>query len=413
MTSHNIHQEGGAVGEQPFPLPPSPFPCAAEPRILFAAGGTGGHVYPALAIADAVRRLAPGARVAFAGTRERMEGKVVPKAGYRLHPITAVGLPRRLAPGAVARCLALPFTLMKGFLESWQLVGRFAPDVAVGTGGYVSGPVLLAAALRGVPIVLQEQNAYAGITNRLLARCAAEVHVAFVEARRYLPAERCIMSGNPTRAELSCASRAEGRAFFDVPEDAPLLFAFGGSLGSRALNEALEAHHHALLATGDVHLLWQTGARYYERLHARLVPHERVHLVKYVDRMDLAYAACDLALCRAGAITCSELMVTETPAVLVPSPNVAEDHQTKNAESMATRGAAVLLPEPALPEKLVETMQALLGDEARRANMAAAAARLAPPPAAENIAQHVLQRADGRRRMTNPQPAIQNPQRAQ
>ncbi len=354
-------------------------------------------MYPAIAIADAVRRLAPAAEIAFAGTRERMEWEAVPKAGYSIHPITVSGWQRALT----LRNLAFPFKLMRGFLQSWRLVGGFRPDVAVGTGGYVSGPVLLAAALRGRTLVLQEQNAYAGLTNRLLAKAAAEVHIAFDEAKAHLPAGKCVLSGNPTRDELTHAGRAEGRDHFEVPEGAKLLFAFGGSLGSEALNNALQMHHEALLKNENVHLIWQTGRRYFARLQEKIAPYPRLHLLEYVERMDLAYAAADLALCRAGAITCSELMVTKTPAVLVPSPNVAEDHQTKNAQSMSREGAAVLLPESDLQKKLPATLAALLQDDARREEMAAAAGRLARPDAAEQIARRILALADFATETTN------------
>jgi UDP-N-acetylglucosamine--N-acetylmuramyl-(pentapeptide) pyrophosphoryl-undecaprenol N-acetylglucosamine transferase len=356
------------------------------PRILFAGGGTGGHVYPAIAIADAVRAQEPGAVIAFAGTQDHVEWEVVPRAGYAIHPVTVSGFHR----GQLARNLGFPAKLFKGLGQSWQLVSGFDPDVAVGTGGYVSGPVLLAASLRGRPIVLQEQNAFAGVTNRLLARRAARIHIAFLEAARSFPAERCVLSGNPTRRELREADRLEARRFFEVPLPAHLLFVFGGSLGSQALNEAMEQHLAALLADETIYVIWQTGARYYERLQARVPDHPHLRLLKYVDRMDLAYAAVDLALCRAGAITCSELMVTGTPALLVPSPNVAEDHQTKNAQSMETAGAAVLLPEQDLPHRFLEQTRALLQDAPRRHQMAEMARGLARPEAAEHVARDVL-----------------------
>ena len=355
-------------------------------RILMAGGGTGGHVYPAIAIADALRAQEPMAAVEFAGTQERLEWTAVPKAGYAIHPITVSGFQRRLS----ARNLAFPFKLLKGFKQSWDLVRDFDADVAVGTGGYVSGPVLLAASLRGRPIVLQEQNAYAGVTNRLLARRAAQIHIAFPEAKASFPEEKCRMSGNPTRDELLGVDRDEARAFFEVPGGARMLFVFGGSLGSQALNTAMERHVETLLADEQVVVLWQTGAYYYDALQQRVPEHPRLRLRKYIDRMDLAYAAADLALCRAGAITCSELMVTGTPAILVPSPNVAEDHQTKNAKSMTQHGAGLLLPEPDLDAALVETVQDLLHDDARRSEMAEAARDIARPNAADDIAREVL-----------------------
>ncbi len=356
------------------------------PRILFAGGGTGGHVYPAIAIADAVRALVPDAAIAFAGTRERLEWEAVPKAGYPIHAITVVGLQRRLT----WRNLAFPFKLVQGLAQSRSYVQAFDPDVVVGTGGYVAGPVLLAASLQGRPIVLQEQNAYAGLTNRLLARRAAQIHIAFPEARRYFPPEKCRLSGNPTRRALRHADRAEARRAFDLPETARVLLVFGGSLGSAALNAALSRHHAALLADPQTHVIWQTGRLYHDRYRALDGAHPRLRLLPYLDRMDQAYAAADLVLCRAGALTCSELMVTGSPAILVPSPNVAEDHQTRNARSMADAGAAVLLPEAELDARLVETVRALLDDADHRRRMAEAARALARPNAADEIARAVL-----------------------
>ncbi|PSQ89972.1 MAG: undecaprenyldiphospho-muramoylpentapeptide beta-N-acetylglucosaminyltransferase [Bacteroidetes bacterium QS_8_64_10] len=359
------------------------------PRILMAAGGTGGHVYPAIAIADAVKRLEPDAAVEFAGTRDRMEWEAVPKAGYAIHPITVSGIQRKLT----VRNLTFPFKLAKGFGDSWSLVGDFDPDAVVGTGGYVSGPVLLTASVRGRPVVIQEQNAYAGLTNRLLARLAEHIHIAFPEAKDFVDPEKCVLSGNPTRKELTEADRAQARTYFGIPSDALMLFVFGGSLGSKAINGAMEEHLEALLDNENLHVLWQTGERYYERLEAHVPSHARLHLNKYIDRMDYAYAATDVALCRAGAITCSELMMTGTPAVLVPSPNVTEDHQTKNARSMTNSDAAVMLPEPELNDRLLGAVRDLLDDGDRRRAMSEAAREIARPDAADDIARDVLRLA--------------------
>ena len=359
------------------------------PRVLLAGGGTGGHVYPAIAIADAVRSLDPTAAVMFAGTRERMEWKAVPKAGYAIFPISVTALHREIS----MRTVAFPFRLMKGFAESWGLVRDFDADVAVGTGGFVSGPVLLAASLQGRRIVIQEQNAYAGLTNRILGKRAARAHIAFREAQTYFPADRTVLSGNPVRKELAAADREEALRHFDLPATARVVLVFGGSLGSRAINDAVGRNLDALLEAEDRYLVWQSGSQYFESVRARVAPHPRLRLLEYLDRMDLAYAAADVALCRAGAITCSELMLTGTPAVLVPSPNVAEDHQTKNARSMSEAGAAELLPESHLEEQIVATIDALMKDDERRIRMTAAARELARPNAATEIARDVLELA--------------------
>jgi len=360
------------------------------PHILMAGGGTGGHVYPAIAIADAIRALCPEARVVFAGTNDRLEARAVPEAGYALHPITAEGVHR----GSVMANLTVPVRMMRGLLQSWRLVGALEPDVAVGTGGYVAAPVLIAAWLRGRPLLIQEQNAYAGLTNRLLAPLAARIHLAFDEAAAWVPTERAVVTGNPTRPALRQVERPEGRAAFDLPENAHVVLVMGGSLGSAALNDALHHHLSHLLRAPSVHVLWQTGPRYYEAVTEAVQPHPRLRIVKYIDRMEQAYAAATLVVCRAGALTCSELMVTGTPAVLVPSPNVTADHQTKNAKSMERAGAARLLPEAALEARLGPLVTRLLDDPAALDEMAAAARARAHPHAAETIARNVLALAD-------------------
>ncbi len=359
---------------------------ALRPRVLFAGGGTGGHVYPAIAIADALRALIPEVVIAFAGTQERLEWTAVPKAGYPIHPITVSGFHRK----QMLRNLTFPFKLAQGLKQSWSLVGSFDPDVVVGTGGYVSGPVLWMAGLRGRTTVLQEQNAYAGVTNKLLAKRATRIHIAFDAAKAYFPEDKCRLSGNPTRPELRSADAAEGRRHFDLPKGAQVLFVFGGSLGSHALNGILKKQVHALLEHPNLYIIWQTGKRYFDRLQIPELKHERLRMLKYVDRMDLAYAVADLALCRSGAISCSELMVTGTPSVLVPSPNVAEDHQTSNARAMVDGGAAVLLKEPDMDAELVETIHRVLNTPETLNQMAEAAHRMARPQAADVIAQDIL-----------------------
>ena len=357
-----------------------------RPRILLAGGGTGGHVYPAIAIADALRELSPECEILFAGTREKIEWHAVPKAGYEIRPISISGFHR----GQPMRNLTLPLKMLKSLVESRSLVKRFSPDVAVGTGGYVSGPVLMTASFAGKPIVIQEQNAYAGLTNRLLGKRARRIHVAFLEAKDYLPAHRCVYSGNPTRRELLQVERSEGRRFYGIPEDAFVLVVFGGSLGSRAMNEAMVGGVDSLLTDEDAWVIWQSGKQYFNEVRSRVPDHPRLKLLEFIDRVDLTYAAADLALCRAGAITCSELMVTGTPSVLVPSPNVAEDHQTHNARSMANAGAAVMLPESELKGRLIDEISALKRNPSRLAQMSAAAKEIARPDAAIEIARDVL-----------------------
>ena len=359
---------------------------APSPRVLFACGGTGGHVYPAIAIADAVRQQAPHVAIAFAGTRERMEWEAVPKAGYPIHAVAAAGFPRQLSP----KLLTFPFKVAKGLTDSLTLVRGFDPDVVVGTGGYVTGPVGLAATLLGRPLAIQEQNAYAGATNKLLAKRADKVFIAFDAAKDYFPAAKCVLTGNPVRDDLKEVDVAAARAHFEVEDGQRVLLAMGGSLGAGPINDALRQHLDALLAADSLVVIWQTGRRYFDALRRQVADHPRLRLLQYLDRMDYAYAAADLAVCRAGAITCSELAVTGTPSVLVPSPNVTADHQTKNARALADAGAAVLLPEPRLAAEFLPTVQGLMDDAERLAAMTQATRTIARPDAAAEIAKAVL-----------------------
>ena len=377
----------------------------AQPlRILFAAGGTGGHVYPAIAIADAIHRRVPDADVRFVGTRERMEWKAVPQAGYPIHPIVA----GRLHRGRMLRNLLLPFELARSWQQSRGLVERIDPDVAVGTGGYVSAPVLLSAKWAGKPIVVQEQNAYAGLTNRILGKWSTHVYVAFREAERYFPPGRCICHGNPVRKDLLSVDPVAARGRYSLPADAFVCVVLGGSLGSRAINEAVIARLDMLLDDANTYVLWQSGRRYFEEMRTRVAEHPRLRLFEYVDRMDLVHAVADLVVCRSGAITCSELMVTGTPSILIPSPNVTADHQTHNARSLVGMGAAVMIPESDLPfgasassdtpfsagsDPLVDEITRFRSDPGRLMAMSQAAKRMARPDAADRIACDVLRLA--------------------
>jgi UDP-N-acetylglucosamine--N-acetylmuramyl-(pentapeptide) pyrophosphoryl-undecaprenol N-acetylglucosamine transferase len=370
----------------------SPSSSQNAPRILLAGGGTGGHVYPAIAIADAIKVLDPRAVIAFAGTKDRMEWEAVPKAGYEIHAITVTGLQRSLSFNSLKRNLMFPFKLMKGMMQARKLVQNFDPDVVIGTGGYVSGPILKAASKSNIPFVIQEQNAYAGMTNKLMAKQAAHIHIAFEEAKQYFPPEKCVLSGNPTRKSLQQVDRKEARAFWNIPESATVLLMFGGSLGSNVLNDAMKRSLEKLLAQENLYILWQTGKNWFDRLNQELPKYPRLNLMKYVERMDFAYAAADLTVCRAGAISCSELMVTGSASVLIPSPHVAEDHQTKNAKAMEHTGAAKLLPEQELYTDFgfLASIEEMLKDKAALESMRKAASDMAKPNAAQDIAKDVL-----------------------
>lgn len=383
-------------------------------RVLLAGGGTGGHVYPAIAIAHAVRSLRPTAEIAFAGSRDRMEWQAVPKAGYPIHEIAVQGLQRRLT----AKNAMLPFTVTKGLMQAWSLIRHFDAHAVVGTGGYVALPVLLAARGQGVPTVIQEQNAYVGLTNRIAARFASRIHVAFQEAADRLPAGAATVTGNPVRAELADVvgrDRAEARAKLGFDGSAgdveaeQMVFVFGGSLGSEALNTAMERSVAELLQRPGLAVYWQTGKRYHAGIAERMAQRigagtdragaargARLKMVPYVDDMASAYAAADVVVCRSGALTCSELMLTGRPSLLVPSPNVTEDHQTLNAQSLQRAGAAEILPEADLEIRLVERLCSLLDNRPGLRRMSEAAQSLARPQAAADIAHDVIELAEAR-----------------
>jgi len=361
-----------------------------SPRILLTGGGTGGHVFPAIAIADAIRKQCPSAVLAFAGSRDRIEWTAVPNAGYPIHAVSVQGLMRQLSIKNVLANIRLPFIVGKGLRQAWRLVGAFDADVAVGTGGYVSAPVIWAAHLRKRPVLIQEQNAHVGVTNRLLARIADRIHTAFTETLAVFPADRTTVSGNPTRNGLLNISVQEARDYFSIKPDQRVLLVLGGSGGARAVNETFERQLHDFLGQENVVLIWQTGSRYYDRLSEELGEHPRLRLMKFIDRMDYAYAAADIAICRSGASTCSELMITGTPSILIPSPNVAEDHQTRNAESMVNKGAARLLPESRIRAELYDTWLELWNDTDALKELSKNALENATPDAAETIASDVL-----------------------
>ncbi|CAM6097950.1 unnamed protein product [Calypogeia fissa] len=375
-------------------------------KVLMAAGGTGGHVYPAIAIADEIRRLSGDAvEVKFVGTKDRMEWLAVPRAGFQIRPIPAVAIRR---PFASFENLQVPAKLLRALFASWSLLRQVRPHVVVGTGGYVSGPVCLLAALMGYPVVIQEQNAYAGLTNRILGFVAKAVFVAFTAAIPYFPKDKCMLCGNPIRPELrQCISAAVARRFF-FPEDQAreksspskdsvkmgkqVLLILGGSLGAQCVNRAAAGMVATMLEESPTrYVIWQTGPSYYDDISAQVGSHPRLAIYPFVNAMHLAYAAADLVVARAGAITCSELLGTGKPSILIPSTNVAEDHQTKNAIAMAEQGAAKVLLESSLDSSVLATsVNELLGNPQMLITMTERAMKAATPDASTQIAKHVL-----------------------
>ncbi len=353
-------------------------------KVLFAGGGTGGHVVPAIAIADALKEAEPSIEAAFVGTRDKIESRVVPRLGYPFHPIRISGFRRRLDPGN----LLFPAKVMMALMQTAGILRRERPSAVVGTGGYVAGPVLLCASLCRIPTLLQEQNSVPGLTTRLLSRFADEVHVSFPEtARRLKRARRVRVSGNPVRMTLRPASAAEARAHFGLDPEKPTLLVFGGSLGAAAINGAVR---EIVERSGfDAQILWQTGAAEAEKI-ARLAAGRRdIAARAFIDEMDLAYAAADLVVCRAGATTVAELTLLGKASILIPYPHAAADHQRENARVLAAAGAALLLPQEEIGG-LEQAVRSLLADPGRRAEMERSARTCGHPDAARTIAAAVL-----------------------
>jgi len=373
-------------------------------RVLIAAGGTGGHIYPGITIAQTLQERRPDVDILFVGTARGLEADLVPRAGFAFAPIPAHYLRRRVSLD-VLRTVGTAF---RGVMEARRIVRRFRPHVAVGTGGYVAGPVMAAALLARVPVVLQEQNAYPGLTNRLLSRWAALVALGQPEAAQHLSLRaRTVITGNPIRRDVVTRTRAEGREALGLDAQRPTLLVFGGSQGTRTINEALLEAAPDLMERLGVQILHQTGRAGFAAVTAaarqRWAGHGaaqpavergpehvvlgRWHLVPFIHDMPAAYAAADLVVCRAGAITLAEITARGLPAVLVPYPYAAEGHQEANARALAEAGAAVVVRDQELNgATLAQAVSGMLADPHRLERMAAASRRLGRPDAAAAIA---------------------------
>jgi UDP-N-acetylglucosamine--N-acetylmuramyl-(pentapeptide) pyrophosphoryl-undecaprenol N-acetylglucosamine transferase len=358
-------------------------------RIIFSGGGTGGHIFPAIAIADRVKALAPDVEISFVGALGRMEMERVPQAGYPIEGLWISGLQRKLS----LQNLLFPVKLLHSIWQAGRIIRRVRPQVVVGTGGYASGPLLRQAASYGIPILIQEQNAYAGLTNKWLAKVADRICVAYPDMERYFPAAKLLEVGNPVREDLLAnqGDRAAACAHYGLDANRPVLLVTGGSLGAKTLNEALAEATEILARDQQVQVLWQCG-KLYEATYANCPTAKltNVQLRPFLDRMDLAYAAADLVISRAGALTISEICLLGKAAILVPSPNVAEDHQTKNALALADKEAAIMIKDQNAQTDLVKTALGLLFDQYGREKIAKNAKKMAYPGAADKIAREVL-----------------------
>jgi UDP-N-acetylglucosamine--N-acetylmuramyl-(pentapeptide) pyrophosphoryl-undecaprenol N-acetylglucosamine transferase len=371
-----------------------------NPRIIISGGGTGGHIFPAVSIANALRKLCPETEILFVGAKDRMEMQRVPQAGYKIVGLPVKGLIRPLwKPKNIG--------ILMDFLKSkWQvkkIIKEFKPDVAVGVGGYASAATLNAAYDMGIPCLIQEQNSFAGLTNKTLARKASKICVAYEGMERFFPADRILLTGNPVRQNLADTSLAkeESMAEFGFTPGKPVILLIGGSLGARTLNESVLANLPMIAATHDVQLIWQTGGYYYNNIQERLKKVEvpsNLFVTDFIAKMEDAYAVADLVISRAGASSISELCLLGKPVILVPSPNVAEDHQTKNALALVDKDAALYVRDSEAEEKLLPLAISTVADEARLKTLSENVKKLAFEDSANKIAEEVYQLAVAYRR---------------
>jgi UDP-N-acetylglucosamine--N-acetylmuramyl-(pentapeptide) pyrophosphoryl-undecaprenol N-acetylglucosamine transferase len=354
-------------------------------RIILSGGGTGGHIFPAIAIANELRNLDPGLEILFVGAKGKMEMDKVPRAGYNI-----VGLPvSAFHRGLSAKNLLFPFRLFASLVKAAGVVRNFRPDLVIGTGGFASGPVLRVAARKGIPTLIQEQNSFPGVTNRLLAKKAECICVAYPGMDRWFPAEKIVITGNPVRTGLSLNENQvkEARDCFNIGSHLPVILVFGGSLGARTLNNSL-FHHISKLAQAPVEIIWQTGSAFYQTAKTAVgsMGAINIRVLEFIHEMNFAYGLANLVVCRSGAITLSELALLGKPAILVPLPSAAENHQAKNAKSFTDAGAAELVADADAPARLVNHMLQLVADKQKLASMSAAMVTFAKPDAVKEIA---------------------------
>ena len=367
------------------------------PRIIISGGGTGGHIFPAVSIADRFRARYPDAEILFVGAEGRMEMTRVPEAGYRIIGLPIAGIQRSLSLSN----LAVPFKLAASLWRARKVVRDFRPDIAVGTGGYASGPVLFAASMAGVPTLIQEQNGFAGVTNKILAKRAAKICVAYEGLERVFPKDKIVLTGNPVRASIldGKKSRQEALDEFSLSAGRKTFLVLGGSLGARAVNNAVFESIDTLASDGS-QLLWQCGKLYYNQYRReldRLVAEHpekdlenRVALVPFISDMNAAYSVADFIISRAGAGTISELCIVGKPSVLIPSPNVAEDHQRHNAQALSSKGAAVFIPESEnLSADLSLAAARLLSDASLCSELSRNISSMARPDATSDIVDEI------------------------
>lgn len=361
-----------------------------QKRIVISGGGTGGHIFPAIAIANAIKKRFPDAKILFVGAENRMEMKRVPAAGYDIVGLEIAGFNRK----NLLKNFSVLWKLQKSLRKAKKVLKDFKPQIAIGVGGYASGPTLKKASSLGIPTLIQEQNSYAGVTNKLLAEKASRICVAYEGMEQFFPKNKIVLLGNPCRQDLSSSdiTKEEADKFFNLDTNKKTILIIGGSLGARTINESIVKHVEKI-AKSDIQIIWQCGENYLHDLILILDNNnnpKNIHLYDFISRMDLAYKAADLVISRAGAGSISELSLLEKPVILVPSPNVAEDHQTKNAMALVKKDAAILVPDKDAERSLVETAINTINDSEKLKFLSVNIGKLAQRDSADRIVDEIV-----------------------
>jgi UDP-N-acetylglucosamine--N-acetylmuramyl-(pentapeptide) pyrophosphoryl-undecaprenol N-acetylglucosamine transferase len=353
-------------------------------NILISGGGTGGHIYPAIAIANEIKVRSPDANFLFVGAKDKMEMEKVPQAGYKIKGLWIAGIQRKLT----ANNVLFPFKLIHSLWSAFKIIKKFKPDIAIGTGGFASGPTLIMAGIKGIPTLIQEQNSFPGITNKLLSKKANKICVAYDSLERFFPLDKIVKTGNPVRQDLLSihSKKEEGNLFFKLDKKKKTILVLGGSLGARKINQLVE-NNLDFFKSEAVQVIWQCGKFYFEA-YKKYNNLEHIQVHQFINRMDLSYAAADIIISRAGASSVSELCIVGKPVIFIPSPNVAEDHQTKNAKSIVDNHAALMIKEIELDTFSV-VFESLMKDSGKQESLSENIKVLALPSATKDIVDEV------------------------
>jgi len=357
-------------------------------KVIISGGGTGGHIFPAVAIANELKRVNPENEILFVGAEGRMEMEKVPAAGYKIIGLKIAGIQRKFD----LKNILLPFKVLSSVMKSRSIINNFKPDAAVGVGGYASGPLLYAATMLRVPSLIQEQNSFAGITNKILSKRVKKICVAYEGMEKYFPKDKIIMTGNPVRQDViqTGNKKEEALKFFNLDGSKKILLVIGGSLGARSINRSI-LNGLARFAEKDVQVIWQTGKGFFQTAKdaTKDFDGKGIHAYDFINRMDLAFSCADIVISRAGASSVSELQLVAKPCILVPSPNVAEDHQTKNAFALVMKQAALLVKDSETEPLLVDTAIKLISDLEKRKQLSQNISQLALRDSAARIVEEI------------------------